>query len=229
MPANEEIAEISGPNSTTPNQGLEHVFPPRKSHPLFIEPENVGSVVDFKSIFGNDRPVELEVGSGKALFLRNAARERPDHNFFGIEIVRKYAFHGAERVKNLGLTNVKVMPGDALSFLKKVPDGLLETVHVYYPDPWWKRKHHKRRVFTTDFVRDVLRVLKPNGQFLIVTDVADYFENVLLIMGEFAGFDRLPEPEQHEAEHDLDYLTNFERKFKREGRPIYRVAYQKKA
>lgn len=201
----------------------------RKPHPLFIESDSVGERVDFQAIFGNDHPVELEVGSGKALFLRNAARLRPEHNFYGIEIVRKYAFHGAERVKNLGLTNVKIMPGDALGFLKKVPDGQITTLHLYYPDPWWKRKHHKRRVFTADFVADVQRVLIPHGQFLIVTDVADYFEHVKLVMAEFPAFRQMPAPEQHEAEHDLDYLTNFERKFKRDGRPIYRTAFQKQA
>jgi len=201
----------------------------RKTHPLFIEPETIGKTVDFKTFFGNDQPVELEVGSGKALFLRNAAKERPNHNFYGIEIVRKYAFHGADRVKNLGLTNVKIMPGDALGFLKKVPDRNIVTVHLYYPDPWWKRKHHKRRVFTTEFVRDVQRVLVDLGQFLIVTDVADYFEHVELLMTEFPEFERQSVPESHEPVHDLDYLTNFERKFRQEGRPIYRVAYLRKA
>lgn len=201
----------------------------RKTHTLFIEPETIGKAVDFKTIFGNDQPVELEVGSGKALFLRNAAKERPYHNFYGIEIVRKYAFHGADRVKNLGLTNVKIMPGDALGFLKKVPDRNIVTVHLYYPDPWWKRKHYKRRVFTTEFVRDVQRVLVDLGQFLIVTDVADYFEHVELLMTEFPEFERQPVPESHEPVHDLDYLTNFERKFRQEGRPIYRVAYLRKA
>lgn len=199
----------------------------KKPHPLFLEPEALSAPIDFPAIFGNAHPVEIEVGSGKALFLRQAARHKPDHNFLGIEIVRKYAFHGADRVKNLGLKNVRILPGDALSFLKKVPDQTVETVHLYFPDPWWKRKHHKRRVFTTEFVKDVLRVLRPGGQFLIVTDVAEYFEHVGLLMTEFPAFLRLPDPEERSPEHDLDYLTNFERKFRKEGRPIYRISFQK--
>lgn len=200
----------------------------RKPHPLFLEAEELVAPIDFRSIFGNDNPVEIEVGSGKALFLRNAARQCPEHNFLGIEIVRKYAFHGADRVKNLGLTNVRILPGDALSFLKKVPDQTVNTLHLYFPDPWWKRKHHKRRVFTTEFVKDVLRVLKTGGHFLIVTDVAEYFEHVGLIMSEFPQYERLADPEEHQPEHDLDYLTNFERKFRKEGRPIYRISFCKK-
>lgn len=121
---------------------------------------------------------------------------------------------------------MRILPGDALSFLKKVPDQSVTTVHVYYPDPWWKRKHHKRRVFTTDFVADVQRVLKPDGQFLIATDVHEYYEYVLLLMSEFKLFDRLPDQDLNEPAHDLDYLTNFERKFRKEGRPVYRVSYQ---
>lgn len=199
----------------------------RKPHPLFIEPESVVAPVDFVQIFGNDYPVEIEVGSGKALFLRNCASKNPDRNFLGIEIVRKYAFHGAQRVINQNLKNVRILPGDALSFLKKVPDATVEVLHLYFPDPWWKRKHYKRRVFTSDFVKDVLRVLKPGGKFFIVTDVADYFEHVKYMLEEFPGFQKLPDPEVHEPEHDLDYLTNFERKFRKEGRPIYRIHFQK--
>lgn len=228
MPQTDPAAHMQETPSERSQIESEEAVRYRKPHPLFIESDSIDDRVDFQAIFGNDHPVELEVGSGKALFLRNAARQRPEHNFYGIEIVRKYAFHGAERVKNLGLTNVKIMPGDALAFLKKVPNGQITTAHLYYPDPWWKRKHHKRRVFTPDFVADVQRVLKPGGQFLIVTDVADYFEHVMLVMAEFTAFQQMKAPEQHEPEHDLDYLTNFERKFKREGRPIYRVAFEKR-
>lgn len=196
-----------------------------KPHPLFIEMESLGNSVSFQEIFGNNHPVEIEVGSGKALFLRQATKARPNHNFLGIEIVRKFARHGADRLKNTGAANVKILPGDALQFLRKVPDQSVTTLHLYYPDPWWKRKHHKRRVFTTDFVANVQRVLKPGGQLLIATDVGEYYEHVLMLVGEFGRFQILPKEELNEPQHDLDYLTNFERKFRKEGRPVYRVSY----
>jgi tRNA (guanine-N7-)-methyltransferase len=202
---------------------------PRKPHPLFIEWETVAPVVDFRDYFGNERPVEIEVGSGKALFLRNAAVARPDHNFFGIEIVRKYAYHGADRLAKKGLTNVRVLPADALAFLKRVPDAAVDTMHLYFPDPWWKKRHHKRRVFRHEFVADVARVLVDDGKFLIVTDVADYFELVQETMREFPEFCPADAPETHDPQHDMDYLTNFERKFRIEGRPIYRVGYRRVA
>jgi len=199
----------------------------RKSHPLCIEFEAVPQIVRYEEFFGNDHPVELEVGCGKGLYLRNAAKVNPGHNFLGIEIARKYAFYGAERISKLGLTNVRIIPGDALLLLKRVPDASTNTVHLYFPDPWWKKRHHKRRVFTADFVKDVARILMVNGRFLIVTDVADYFAMVQEVMREFVTFEIDRPPETHEPQHDMDYLTNFERKFRREGRPIFRIGYKR--
>ncbi len=216
------------PVPTTGPVPAEPVVRRRKVHPLCIEFESIPPSVNFTEFFGNDRPVELEVGCGKGLYLRNAARENPDHNFVGIEIARKYAFYGAERIGKLGLTNVRIIPGDALPLLKRIPDAAVHTVHLYFPDPWWKKRHHKRRVFTTDFVKDVERILMDNGQFLIVTDVADYFALVQEVMQEFVAFVPGRAPETHEPQHDMDYLTNFERKFRREGRPIYRIGYDRR-
>lgn len=224
------LIPTSGPEPADTVTEAANPAPPirhRKSHPLCIEFESIPQAVRYEEFFGNDHPVELEVGCGKGLYLRNAAGANPGHNFLGIEIARKYAFYGAERISKLGLTNVRIIPGDALSFLKRVPDASTHTVHLYFPDPWWKKRHHKRRVFTADFVKDVARILMDNGSFLIVTDVADYFALVQEVMREFEVFATDRAPETHEPRHDMDYLTNFERKFRREGRPIYRIGYKR--
>lgn len=218
----ERIAAVEGSV-----EGSERRFVRRKPHPLFIEYDEIPDHVDFQAFFGNDHPVELEVGCGKGLFLRTTASANPGNNFLGIEIVRKYAFYGAERILKLGLKNVRIIPGDALAFLKRVPEKSVTRMHLYFPDPWWKKRHHKRRVFTNDFVRDVARVLIDQGDFLIVTDVADYFQVVQEVMRDFDTFRPAPAPESHEPQHEMDYLTNFERKFRKEGRPIYRTAYQR--
>ena len=183
--------------------------------------------VNWSSLFSNDHPVELEIGSGKGLFLANAATARPDRNFFGIELARKYARRAAERVAKRALTNVRVLPGDALLFMARyVPDASLSALHVYFPDPWWKARHRKRRVFNKPLVLSAERTLIPGSELHVVTDVLEYFGVITDLMAEHPRFTNQPVPEPHEATHELDYLTNFERKYRIEGRPIYRSLYR---
>ena len=180
--------------------------------------------LDWASVFGDAHPVELEIGPGKGLFLANAAARNPAHNFVGVELARKYARLGAERLAKQGLTNVRMVTGDARKFLAEfVPARSLQTVHIYFPDPWWKKRHHKRRMFCDPFVRDVERALVPGGHFWMATDVADYFAIMNAVMAEHPEFAMQPPPEPTQPEHDLDYLTNFERKYRKEGRPIHRA------
>jgi tRNA (guanine-N7-)-methyltransferase len=188
------------------------------------------ATVDWQAIFGNDAPVELEVGSGKGLFLANAGANQPGHNFFGIELAKKYARKAAERIAKRHLTNVRVLAGDARRFLHEfVPPRSLDALHIYFPDPWWKKRHKKRRVFCEPFVVDVARALKPGGDFWIVTDVEEYFGVIQELMAAHSEFDPQPAPEPKTPEHEHDYLTNFERKYRIEGRPIYRAHYRSAA
>lgn len=180
--------------------------------------------ISWPEAFGNDRPVELEVGSGKGLFLANAAARWPDRNFVGVELSRKYAGRAADRVARLGLANVRVCAGDARRFLAEfVPKRTLAAVHIYFPDPWWKKRHKKRRVFNEAFVNDVARALVPGGDFWMATDVEEYFGVIRALMAGHPEFQSQPAPEPTEPAHDLDYLTSFERKYRIEGRPIYRA------
>jgi tRNA (guanine-N7-)-methyltransferase len=194
-----------------------------------LELSNPPALLDWPALFGNDHPVEAEVGFGKGLFLLTAAGTCPQTNFVGIEIVRKYQLYAATRMAKRGLRNVRLACGDARLVLRdRVPAASLQAVHVYYPDPWWKKRHMKRRVFTPEFAAQCERVLHPGGRLHIVTDVADYFAVMTGLIGEQTLLHPLPPPEEKDAAHDLDYLTNFERKFRKEGRPIYRAAYVKR-
>ena len=194
---------------------------------IFPTIEGVVPPISWATLFGNDHPVELEIGSGKGLFLANAATSRPDHNYFGIELAKKYARRAAERVAKRGLANVRVYPGDALLFMSRyVPTSSLAALHVYFPDPWWKARHKKRRVFGQPLVLDAERTLIPGSELHVVTDVAEYFGVIQTLMEEHPRFTNLPVPEIRDAEHELDYLTNFERKYRIEGRPIHRGLYR---
>ena len=184
--------------------------------------------VSWPEVFGDDHPVELEIGSGKGLFLANAGAANPSRYFLGVELAKKYAQKAAERVAKKGLSNVKVLPGDARRFLHEfVPPGSVSALHIYFPDPWWKKRHRKRRVFCEPFVEDVARALVPGGDFWIATDVEEYFGVMMELMAAHPEFAPEPLPEPRSPEHDLDYLTNFERKYRIEGRPIHRAHYRR--
>jgi tRNA (guanine-N7-)-methyltransferase len=183
--------------------------------------------LSWPALFGRDGPVELEVGPGKGLFLVNAARRRPDHGFLGVEISHKYAGKAAERVARAGLPNVRLMAGDARKLVRElIPPHSVAAVHVYFPDPWWKKRHKKRRVFTGAFVADVARILSPRGDLHLATDVEEYFGVMGEVMAAHPEFEPQPPPAPNTPEHDLDYLTNFERKYRLEGRPIYRAHFR---
>jgi tRNA (guanine-N7-)-methyltransferase len=195
-------------------------------HSVDNTPENL-TPFDWHALFGNDRPVELEVGFGKGLFLLTAAQTHPEVNFVGVEIVRKYQLFTATRLVKRGLTNVRVACADVRLFLPRVPAESLQAVHVYFPDPWWKKRHHKRRVFTAEFVAECVRVLRKGGHLHAVTDVEEYAAVMTALLGEQPVLRALPPPAENVPEHDLDYLTNFERKFRKQGKPIYRMSYEK--
>jgi tRNA (guanine-N7-)-methyltransferase len=183
---------------------------------------------DWAAIFGNAHPVEIEVGFGKGLFLLTAAQENPGTNYVGVEIERKYQLFTATRVAKRGLPNVRLAWADARTFLRdRVPAASVRAVHVYFPDPWWKKRHHKRRVFTADFARQCERVLAPGGRLHVATDVADYFAVITELLAGVGGLSPLPPPEEHEPEHDLDYPTNFERKARKQGGAVHRAVYER--
>ena len=184
--------------------------------------------LDWQGVFGNDHPVEIEVGFGKGLFLQNAGRTRPDTNFLGIEIERKYVLLTAARLARQGARNVKLAATDARWLLReRVPAGSVAAVHVYFPDPWWKKRHKKRKLFTAEFAEQCARVLRPGGHLHFVSDVREYFDETLHMLAGQGRLRPVPVPAERPAADEADYLTNFERKYRKEGRPIYRALFTK--
>jgi tRNA (guanine-N7-)-methyltransferase len=186
------------------------------------------SALDWRALFGNDHPVEIEVGFGKGLFLLTTATAHPEVNYLGIEIARAYQLFAATRMARRNLKNVRLALGDARLFLRdRVPGATVQAVHVYFPDPWWKKRHWKRRVFTPEFAAGCERVLRPGGVLHVVTDVEEYFGVMRQTVAGHTRLRELPPPPEQAPAHDLDYLTNFERKFRKQGKSIYRAAFQK--
>ena len=181
-----------------------------------------------ETLFGRAAPLEVEIGSGKGLFLRNAAAARPDVDFLGVEVARKYAEFAAAGLAKAGLTNAMMVNGDGLRvFQELIPDNSLAAVHVYFPDPWWKKRHRRRRVMRESFLRDIERTLQPGGSLHFWTDVEEYFQTSLeLLASHTTLLGPLPVPETP-AEHDMAYRTHFERRVRLASESVYRAEFRK--
>lgn len=200
---------------------------------IAVELDNYLSVLDLQSLFQQEGPVEIEVGSGKGTFLVNQARAHADVNYLGIEWANQYYKHCVDRVRRWELGNVRVLRTDAREFIGRcLAPGSVRTLHVYFPDPWPKKRHHKRRFFTTSNIKLALRCLTDGGQLRAATDHQEYFEQIRAVL--------LAEREIAEQLEQIDFLpvdaadegewvgSNFERKYVKEGRAIYTLAVQKR-
>jgi len=194
-----------------------------------IDPQNVNGRVDFADIFGHCGPVHIEIGSGKGTFLLNQARFQPDVNFTGIEWANRYYRFAVDRIGRWNLANVRIIRTDAARFItENVPDSAVDCFHIYFPDPWPKKRHHKRRFINDANTEQLIRCLKPSGTIRIATDFEEYFEQIKDVLS--AKADRLRE---------IDFLptagaqigewvgTNFERKYLKESRSTYTIAVRK--
>jgi tRNA (guanine-N7-)-methyltransferase len=180
------------------------------------------------ALFARAAPLEVEVGSGKGLFLRSAAAARPEVDFLGVEIAPRYARFAAAGLARNKLTNAMVVVGDVVELFGQVLSAAAAAaVHIYFPDPWWKRKHQRRRIIQEVFVRDLARVLQPGGTLHFWTDVEEYFQTAVSLLTQGTDL-RGPFPvAEHEPQHDLDYRSHFERRTRKHGDPVYRAEFRK--
>ena len=175
-----------------------------------------------------DLPLELEIGSGKGLFLTNAATRFPRRRFVGLELAAKYALDCQCRVEKIEMPNAKFFACDAVAVLDQdVADCSLDAVHVYFPDPWWKSRHKKRRVLNEKSLCNIERTLKPAGSLHFWTDVLDYYEGTLELIDQVTKLKGPFFVSEPPAAHDMDYLTHFERRTRRNGLPVYRSRFTK--
>jgi tRNA (guanine-N7-)-methyltransferase len=201
---------------------------PQRDDPPALEilPGQVAGPFDLAALFGNRHPVEMEIGIGKGRFLLGQAGARPDVNFLGIEWSLKYLRVAKDRARRRGLANVRLFRSDARHVLAALlPDRSLARVHVYCPDPWPKKRHRKRRLFTGETAAHLGRVLLPGGHLDLSTDVREYFEEIRAIVPAHSGLVEAPDPLF--PIDNPEGRTSYEAKYVEAGRAIHRASYMR--
>jgi tRNA (guanine-N7-)-methyltransferase len=197
--------------------------------PIGLVAEALPKPIDWAILFGNSNPVELEIGMGKGTFLTDQAKARPEVNFFGIEWANWFWRYASDRLRRNNCTNARTIRTEAAFFLREfVSPGTLSVLHIYFPDPWPKAKHHRRRLIQPAFMPLVERVLKPGGLLQVVTDHQEYFRQIEpTVKGSNL---QVIEYNRPGSAGEGEFVgTNFERKYRREGRRFYAIAARKKA
>lgn len=194
--------------------------------PIGLDPDALPKPLDWTALYGNANSVELEIGMGKGTFLTEQAKGRPDVNFFGIEWARWFWRYASDRLRRNQCNNARTVRAEAGFFLTEfVPRESLSVLHIYFPDPWPKARHHKRRLIQEKFMPIARSVLKPGGRIQVVTDHRGYWEeNIQPVIRAAAGFDVVDYNRPGSAGEGEFVGTNFERKYQREGRPFYAIA-----
>ncbi|MEZ6093521.1 MAG: tRNA (guanosine(46)-N7)-methyltransferase TrmB [Pirellulaceae bacterium] len=182
------------------------------------------------SYFPSSQPLEIEIGSGKGLFLLSQSGLNPNINYLGIEIAKKYARYAAYRLAKFERANARMLRGDAIGFIDKhCSADSVAAIHVYFPDPWWKAKHRKRRVVSEELAKIAERILIPGGELHFWTDVQEYFETgceAIQNASSLAG----PTPEPPLGNGDkTPYRTHFERRMFINDHDVFRCKFEKTA
>ncbi|MDJ0812848.1 MAG: tRNA (guanosine(46)-N7)-methyltransferase TrmB [Woeseiaceae bacterium] len=192
--------------------------------------EYADELLDFAQLFGRNAPVVLEIGFGNGDTLVAMAAERPDHDFLGIEVHEPGVGHCLIAADKDGITNLRLIVHDAMEVLEhQVPSGSLTRINLYFPDPWPKKRHHKRRIVQPGFLALCADRLAAGGAIHVATDWANYAEHIDEAFTECEHF-RCAERREHRGDHPLDRpVTKFERRGLRHGHRIVDWRFEKNA
>ena len=200
-------------------------MPPRLSdHPLILDPFGEKEALEAWAAFiAPPSPMEFEIGFGPGAFMASRSAEEPTRKFLAFEVRTKQCAELLERLTAAAQTNVAVIQTDARPVLRDfIGDGRLSDIHVNFPDPWWKKRHHKRRIFTPGFIDVAREKLESRGTIWLRTDVQAYADHVKAL---FSGIDDF---ETEEFGPDELQWTHRERKCNLYGLPVYRLRFRKK-
>ncbi|MCW8955473.1 MAG: tRNA (guanosine(46)-N7)-methyltransferase TrmB [Gammaproteobacteria bacterium] len=187
------------------------------------------TVLDFDALFQRNAPRVLEIGFGNGDSLWQMAQANPDKDYLGIEVHRPGVGHLLHLIETSGISNLRVSNHDAVEVLKhQIPDASLDRLQLFFPDPWHKKKHHKRRIVRDDFVEMVANKLKPGGIFHLATDWEHYAEHMLRVLSQCGLFENLSANNSFVERPDERPLTKFEQRGHRLGHGVWDLLFKKR-
>ena len=188
-----------------------------------------GSVLDFQQLFQRQAPTFLEIGFGMGQSLAEMAKQRPQHNFIGIEVHQPGVGSLLCQVKELGLENIRVISADAVDVMNSmIAAESLDGVYLFFPDPWHKKRHHKRRIVQTAFVETMAKCIKPGGALHMATDWKNYAEHMLDVAEACDLLENTAGPGNYSPDKGSRVETKFERRGLRLGHGIWDLIYLRK-
>lgn len=180
--------------------------------------------VDLSAIVEGAGPLELDIGFGRGRSLLERASAHPEARVIGVEIKAKWAFKVAERLEERGLANARAFRADARELLRRAgPEGCLARVYVHFPDPWWKKRHGKRRVVTPPLLDDLARLIAAGGELFVQTDVEDRAEGYEALIAEHPAFEPAGEGGYRIGDNPFGARSNREVRAEEDGLPVYRL------
>ena len=184
--------------------------------------------LDLVTIFGRSAPCTLEIGFGNGDALATMAGQQPDTDFIGIEVHRPGVGRLLQQLDKHELSNVRVMREDAVQILNTCfPDNSLDRLLLFFPDPWHKKRHHKRRIVQPGFVELLARKIKPGGTLHMATDWEDYARHMLEVMGGAAAFCNCAGTGNYSPQPDYRPVTKFEQRGQRLGHGVWDLLYER--
>lgn len=188
-----------------------------------------GPPLNLTALFGRTAPVTLEIGFGNGESLADQAARHSERDYVGIEVHRPGVGHLLQLVERDGLTNMRLFCADAVEVLeRRIPDAALDTVQIFFPDPWHKKRHHKRRLVQPEFVARLARKLAPGGRLHLATDWAEYAEHMLEVMEGAPDFANAYGPGTWAPDPGDRPQTKFERRGERLGHGVWDLVFTRR-
>ncbi|MBN1654130.1 MAG: tRNA (guanosine(46)-N7)-methyltransferase TrmB [Deltaproteobacteria bacterium] len=185
-----------------------------------LPPEGEIHLYDFFPKVGD---IEIEIGTGRGMFLIERARIASNAYILGIEIKKKWAYKVSQRCAREGIDRVRIVSGDARAILPRISPAMsVRRIYFHFPDPWWKKRHAKRRLFGSDLIKDCLRLLKPGGELFVQTDVEERAREYAACIANFSEL-FLDADKGLRFENPYGARSNRERRAEEDGIPIFRI------